>query len=299
MAGEIQNAFETATSTGLPGSTGPVGETPAPAVSPSAPAASAAEQLVEIKWNGKTEKVPYSQAIELAQKGYDYTQKMQDLARQREAFGGERDRYEKAIAEVRAFLQDKQRMRQYMAQLEGGGASASPAATPDPDAVVTAQDLEARLKAAKEELEGLTQRQIIETRQQLEVERLASAYANDLSTHIEGLKKLHPELRAIPKVDLLLKQEVREMRPRNLDEAKAMMKDVAQEQARQVRAYLDTERKTSAGAPAAASPLANGIEPRGGGQALPPAIARKFKGLDDPEFKAAVLQDIMGTGQGR
>jgi hypothetical protein len=44
------------------------------------------EELEEITWNGETKKVPKSELKELAQKGFDYTQKTQSLAAERKAF---------------------------------------------------------------------------------------------------------------------------------------------------------------------------------------------------------------------
>jgi hypothetical protein len=299
MVGDTQNAFEIANSTGLPGAEGT-----APAAPPTPPPAAAGapatspEQLVEIKWNGKTEKVPLAQAIELAQKGYDYTQKMQDLARQREGFGAERQRYEAAIQEVRTFLQDKARVRQYLQELEGGAASGTSAAAGAPEeTVITQAELEARIQRAREEMAGMLRTEQETLRMQIQTETLAGQYARELDGFIDGLKKSVPELRAIPRVEALLKQDVRAMGPKNLEEAKQMMRNVAQEHARSVRDFLAAERKgtTEPGAP---NPLANGIEPKGGGQVLPPAPAQKFKSMKDPDFRAAVLHDIQ-FGPGR
>lgn len=291
--GQTANAFEIASTTGLPG------QSPAPAASPAAPPASATpgggDQLVEIKWNGKTEKVPLATAIELAQKGYDYTQKMQALAKDREAFGGERQRYENAIAEVRTFLQDPQRVEAYLQEMRRQRGVATPgAAAADPDTPISQAELEQRLRAAREEFAGFTKDQLAELRQTIQVETLAGQYATEIGSYVEGLKKQFPELQAIPRLDRILKDEVRAMGPKNMEEAKSMMLAVAQEHARNVQNFLMEKRKEGGGTPGAGSPLANGIEPKGGSAALPPSVQQKFKGFSDPAFREAVIADIQG-----
>lgn len=256
------------------------------------------EQTVSIKWNGREEKVPYSRAIELAQKGFDYTQKMQTLAREREEFGATRQRYDQAFGEVRSFLQDPQKIRGYLQRLEGatGAAVQQASQTGDPDDIVTANQLQQKLAEAKQEFTGFTQNQLASLREQMQVENLAGQYSNDLNSHIGGLKKALPELRAIPKIDQILREDVRAMRPGNIQEAKEMMIEVAKQHAQTIKQFMLEQRKE--GSAGAVNPLRNGIEPAGGSAPMPPAPSEKYAGgIKNQQFKNAVVAELMQLAQ--
>lgn len=299
MANEL-NSFEAAQQ-GAVGGQPAGGETPQ--ATPGGATPGQAEEQFEIKWNGQVVKVPRSQMGEFAQKGYDYTQKMQALAKDREAFQSERQRYEQAIAEVKAFLEDDARVGQYYQELlksRGKKASGPSATQADPEGFISQAELESHLQRAREELLGKTQQEIAQMRQQLQIEAMAGQYNAELTSHIQALKTQIPELRAIPKVEQILKEDVRQMRPRTIEEAKEMLVNVAQQHARDVRQYLDEQRKTEGAGAGASGALANGIEPRGGSGPLPTASAQKFKGFNDPAFKQAILDDwakMGGTGR--
>lgn len=291
---EQMNAFEAASmNTSGEAPAAPAAETPS-----AAPSSPGTEQLVEIKWNGRAERVPLAKAIELAQKGYDYTQKMQELARQREEFGSQREKYtqyERAVSELREFLADQSRVEAYLNELRkrSGGSAAAP--TPDPDEVLTNAELQKRLEAARAELQGYTQQQLAEMRAQIEVETLAGQYTNELETQIKALTGQMPELRAIPKIEWILKEDVRLMGPKSIAEAKQMMVDVAKGHAERVRAF--TRSQGGGQAPAQPGALTKGIEPKGGGAVLPPVPASKFKGFSDPAFKDVVMNELISASR--
>lgn len=259
------------------------------------------EQLVEIKWNGRTEKIPYSRALELAQKGYDYTQKMQQLAREREEFGSTRQRYDQAFSEVRSFLQDKQKVREYLQRLEGTAAQAGrqAAATGDPDDVVTAQLLNQKLAEAKQEITGFAESQLQAMRAQMSTEQLAGQYAQDLNAHIGGLKKMMPELRAIPRIDQILKDDVRAMGPQNIQEAKEMMIEVAKQHQKQMQQFLMEQRKNEGAQGGSVNPLRNGIEPAGGAPPLPvrDQEGKYVGGIKNPAFKQSIIAELTQLAQ--
>lgn len=255
-----------------------------------------AEQLVSIKWNGREEKVPYSRAIELAQKGFDYTQKMQALAKEREDFQSTRQRYDQAFGEVRAFLQDPQKVEAYYRKLVGqtDAATARAQQTGDPDDVVTAQLLNQKLQEAKQEITGFAEQQLQQLRQQMSTEQLAGQFAQDLNSHIAGLKKAFPELRAIPRIDQILKDDVRGMAPQTLQEAKEMMVEVAKQHQKSIQQFLMDSRKDSG----SGNPLKNGIEPAGGAPPLPPKHEDKYPGgIKNPEFKKSIIAELTALAQ--
>lgn len=247
------------------------------------------EPELELKWNGRVQRVPQSRAIELAQMGFDYTQKMQDLARQREQvqqWVEEKQQYDAALAEVRQFLTDRQRLRQYLEQLEQ-------VSTEDAQQAVQSGQL------TPEQIQHLLAQQQAQTVQMLQamqarmyVDQLAGNYAQEFDRTIQGLREQFPVLNAIPRADRLIKEEVAAMQPRTLEEAKQFMVEVARNMAEHARQQF--------GKLSAASPL-KGIEPPGGAGPMPQAPPG-FKGkISDPQFKELVMQDlqrILSQGKG-
>lgn len=260
-----------------------------PTPSPVGPEAGAPGQdYLEIKWNNRTERLPRDRAVEFAQKGYDYTQKMQDLARQRQEFEGQRQQYDRALNEVRAFLSDQAKVEQYLQALRQQGGQQQQAAGSD-DELITAQQMQQQLQQQQQQLMGMTQQQLSAMRAQFEIDQLASRYTQDLDGHIKGITDQMPELRAIPRIQQILKEEVAEMGPRTLDEAKAFMIDVAKQHAQNVKNFFMEQRKQAV---TQGSPLQSGIEPPAGSAPMPPS-AGHFRKVSDPGFKDAVLNDFM------
>lgn len=56
------------------------------------------EELEEITWNGESKKIPKAELRELAQKGFDYTQKTQQLAEARRQFDAQAQAVQQSIA---------------------------------------------------------------------------------------------------------------------------------------------------------------------------------------------------------
>jgi hypothetical protein len=260
----------------------------APASTPAAaPAVPTTQDFLEIKWNNRQERLPLDKAREYAQKGYDYTQKMQDLARQRQEFESQRSQYDQALNEVRTFLGDPTRVEQYLQQLKQQAGTTNQPVTEDE--LITAQQLQQREQAMQQQMLGYTQQQIAQMRAQFEVDQLASRYTQDLDSHIAGLTSQLPELKAIPRIQQILKEEVGSMGPRNIEEAKAFMVDVARQHAQQIKDYVLEQRKQ---AESAGAPLARGIEPPAGSAPMPPAAGR-YKSISDPGFKQDLLNDFL------
>lgn len=264
-------------------------ESATPVESSGQPTSAAEQRMFELKWQGKTQRVPEPRAIELAQMGFDYTQKMQDLARQREQvqnWATEKQQYEAAIQEVRQFLSDRNRLRQYVQQMEGQHAEGAD----DPNALLTQQQVQQMLAQQAQQLQGMTAQQMQALQMKMQVDQLADRYTQDFDNHIRNLKEQMPTLKGIPKIDKLIKDDVAAMRPRGPDEAKQFMVEVARNYAEQARQYFLNERKTEGTAPNPA--LQRGIEPPGGAGPMPPAQPA-FKGkMGDAAFKNLVMQDM-------
>ena len=267
----------------------PPAEAPAPSTPTAAPTSAPAPSgdFLEIKWNNRVERLPRDKAVEFAQKGYDYTQKMQDLARQRQEFDAQRSQYDQALNEVRSFLGDPTRLEQYLQQLKQQAGTTHQPVTEDE--LITAQQLQQREQQWQQQMMGYTQQQLAQMRAQFEVDQLASRYTQDLDSHIGNLTQQMPELRTIPRLHQILKEEVGAMGPRNLEEAKAFMVDLARQHSQQIKDFILEQRKQ---ADSASAPLSRGIEPPAGSAPMPPA-AGQFKKLSDPGFKQSVVDDFL------
>lgn len=264
------------------------------ATSPVPGTQAAPEPEYEIKWNGKTERLPLSKLQEFAQKGYDYTQKMQQLAKDREGWTGERDRYTQAISEIQQFLQDRQRLKAYLTELERMQGGAPEPQAEDDERPLTRAEVLALQQQREQALMGQTQQQIAQLQQQYEVNQIASGYRAELSTHIKGLTDQMPELQVVPDLEDTLKREVQAMRPTSIEEAKSYMTEVAKQHQARIQKFMLEARK----APVGPNPvLTRGIEPPGGTGPMPPA-AKPFKSLSDPLFKQQVIADMLKTATG-
>ena len=268
------------------GDSGASGSTGGPLTGGTPPAA--APERYELKVGGKTIPVEgRDKMVEYAQKGYHFTQQMQELAQQRRAWESER---EQVVRELQTFLSDPNQIRRYLQQIEHqqGPAAAADAA----DQLMTAQQAKQLLEQELQQFGARTQQEMQQMRMQFEVDQLATQYTQTLDAHIGALKGQFPEIKAIPNVERALKAQVSEMGQRNLQEAQSYMHEVASQWASSVREHLDAERKKAVPPPAAQ----RGIEPPGGAGPMPPAQPN-FKSVKDPRFLQSVMSDLVNASK--
>jgi ABC-type transporter Mla subunit MlaD len=222
--------------------------------------------------------------------GYDYTTKMQELARDREAarsWEGQRQQYDSAIQEIRTFLQDKARVEQYLRE------AFDRQSADGEQAPLTQADVQRMLAQQRQELIGMTQQQMAQVQAQQQIDGLAQNYSQQFDSHIRQLADTMPELKSIPRLSKLLKEEVGEMAPRNPEEAKAMMTELARQWQGQIKSQQLESRKQQGTMPNPA--LARGIEPPGGQGPMPPAQPNYKGKITDQAFKDLVMSDIVKT----
>jgi DNA repair exonuclease SbcCD ATPase subunit len=256
----------------------PTPETAAPIETPAAP------QLYEVKVDGKVMKVPLDEALRGYSRTAKFTQEMQQLARERQQWQGELQRYQEAVREVQQFLQDRKRLGEYYRRLQGDTPEPE---QPSPDDPVTLQQLQAQLKQALQMRDQAWSQQVQQEIQQLKLDQLSSNYQNDFDAHISGLLTQHPELRRIPRVERLLKQEAAERGPQDPETAKALLSELAQEWAAQQSTFQTADDKRRA---AGTSQLKNGIEPPGGTAPATPGQTQVYKSLADA--RGDVMKDL-------
>jgi len=258
--------------------------TPEPAPSPApepatpAPVSLKDDDLIEVIVDGKPVQMAWKDARGGFMRNADYTRKTQEAARLRTEAESLQEQVEQAkqtlqqretqINEVlgnpekvaawyQMLLANRQQAGQTPAQAQAG-------------AQVDLQQLQAQLREE-------TQQYVTKATEELEVRQLAASYTQTLQQATDALKDQYPQLKAVRGIDRILREEVQQMKPATLAEAKDMLASAAKAQAEELDTYI-TERQKKA---AAGKTQATGIEPPGGKGVLP--APKKYKGVDDPE----------------
>ena len=264
----------------------PSPEPSAPAVGGDGPAGAPQQQqatvaptsdpnLYEVTVGGKKFRVPIDELTRGYSRQQDYTRKTMELAEQRRGWELERQRFDKEVEELKAWLNNPQNVYNYYQQLAqksgwqpGQPAPAAPGMTP-------------------EQIQADIDRRMGEATQKMELQQLTNQYVADIDSAIRSLKQTYPELNRIKGIDRVLRQEVASRDPGNIDEAKRLLGEVAQEQVNELKSWLTEHQKQAV---AASAPLKNGIEPPGG-SAPRPGPAPKMR-LGSQDLMQAVLKDL-------
>ena len=258
---------------------------PAPPAPPEPPAAPPAEDLFEVKIDGKPFRVPREEVIAGYQRQQDYTRKTMALAER----AREIERIQQEHASLRAereqlkqFLSDRAAVQEYLKQLQGFDT---------PDSPVTAGQMQQLVDRQLAMREQALERRFANMATELEVRQTATRYAAEIDSTISGALEQFPELKSVRRIERILREEVAERQPSNLDEAKALFLQVAKEQAEGLRNFAQAEKKRAA---ANEAQLRKGIEPPGGTGVQP--VPQKFK-LGSDELRKAFEQSLVEGGQ--
>lgn len=187
---------------GTPGGGAPPAASPAAAGAPAAqggeaggpPKGAPAEQLVELKINGKVEKLPLEKVIARAQQVTNITRREQELARQRDDLADKTNRLNKLLEEAengRGAAGDEDKISKLEAQIKTLTASEQARR----DEVV----LEKALKPAREKFPGLDEDAVLDI-------YLAKVKAGEIADGAEGMmaaaEEYHTKAEATRKTDL-------------------------------------------------------------------------------------------------
>lgn len=234
-------------------------------------------------------RLPVSELVKGYSRQADYTRKTQALAQQARQFqqwDQEKQAYEQALSQLRDFLQDRNRLAQYMAAL-GGDAQQAP--TQDPDEILTAARAQELLAQREQQLQRGFQSQLEQVRQQILTESLENQYSEAVTQKLRALGAQYPELRSIPGMEGLLRQAVKSQNPQGIDEALEMFDQAAQYYMKTIDGLAQ-----SRVAKVQQTPLARGIEPPTAATPAPPrGGADQYTGVRDPRLRDAVIKDIM------
>jgi hypothetical protein len=260
-------------------------ETPAAPADPAqgATAQPTLDDLFEVKVGGKSWKVPKDELISGYQRQQDYTRKTMELAEQRKLWDAERARFQGQIEEVKQWLQKPENVKAYLEQL------VARTGYEQPTEVTTAAQVKQMLENERQSMAQMQREQIAQATQEIELRRLSDNYAREIDTTLRDALSALPELKPIRGIEKMIREEVAERQPQSLEEAKQMLRQVAEERAQAIKAYLSEQQKAAA---LQAAPLKKGIEPPSTGS-LPAPRSGPTPKLGTPAFVESVMQDMI------
>jgi len=257
------------------------------AAPPSAPPAE--EPAYEVTVAGQVLKVPLSELLKGYSRTSDYTRKTQLLASRSKEWDERESQYQHVLGEAQQILSNRALLEQHLRSLGASPQQATQLAdqvAPQPDDVLTraqAQQLmEERERKLRDELQGQQSAGF----QELHLRQLTTEYSGALDAKLDEIATRHPDLPKIPGMDFVIKQAVKQQKPRSVDQALMMMDEAADYFASQVG---EVWKGKAAGMPP--QPI-HGIEPPRGSAPRPPAPAETYDSVSDPRLHDAVLQDL-------
>ena len=260
---------------------------PSPAPEPAKPLSLKDDDLIEVVVDGKPVQMAWKDARGGFMRNADYTRKTQEAARLRT----EAESLQEQVSQAKQTLQQREaQINEVLGNPEKVAAwyqmllaNRQQAGQPPAQAQAGAQ---ADLAQLQEQILAQTQERIEKATEELEVRQLAANYVQELSKATDALKDEYPQLKAVRGIDRILREEVQQMKPSSIQEAKTMLTAAAKAQAEELDSHF-TERQKKA---AAGKTQATGIEPPGGKGVLP--APKKYKGPDDPAFEQDLTQQI-------
>lgn len=293
-----------------------VEEASAPAASatpePAAPTASAASTFVPFVIEHKGKEIQIStieQAREYAQKGYDYTGKTMSLAEEKKAIRQLAEtikaREEQRQRELRDFLSDRNKVRQYLEALEASGGvqpqGAQPPAPPSDDDFepVSRQELAALEAKAIAAAAARAKEEFTQALEVVEVQRMQAGYANDFDRTIKELvATTYPALQDVEGIEELILADGRrffeaqfELAPERAVDPKAV-KQVMVESAKRRAERLEARHRVREKQVALQKQELVTKGPEGPGGSAPPQTAARELDLKSDELAQAVLEDV-------
>jgi hypothetical protein len=278
----------------------------AQAAEPSAPEQAAPEPVtaptpaeirreMELKWKGQSVRLPEDEVVSLAQKGYDYSQKTAELAREREMIVSQRAQLDQQAAELRQVLSDPQQLR----QLVQWAAEQQPDAL-DPNLAVTAQQAQQMIQQNLGQMQRQVQSEIKRAQLELETNRLEQEFSGSINQHLKQTLDKYPVLQDVEGMESLLRREALAYQQTKLaanpgtevtlPEVLDVMARAAQRQAQKIESRFQNMLK--ANAVRQSTVVRNGID--AGGSAPAPVPAPSFK-LFSKELRQLAMQDVAAS----
>lgn len=262
------------------------------------------EEELEILHNQQAVKLPKSEVLKLAQKGFDYTRKTMSLAEERRAFDAERltaqAEIQRQLLVLKDTLTDPNSLRelvQWAAAQQGMELTDQQAA--QAAASVTPQQAQQMISSQVQRLEQQLGTAVARAQHEIETNRLEKEYSATINTHLLNLTTAkYPVLQDVEGIDRLLREEVGAQvkslidadptREIPMDQTLKMLEKAAERRAAKIESRFKERLKETAVKQAKLT--STGIEPAGGGAPKPtPGATPK---LGSKELTALVYQDL-------
>lgn len=298
-------AAEVAPSTEAPTTTEEVKTTEEPtAEGEKQPQSTPEEEELELIHNQQGVKLPKSEVLKLAQKGFDYTQKTMRLAEERKAFDAERLTAQAEVQRQLLMLKDTltnpdslRELVQWAAQQQGVDMTDRQA--DQAAAQMSPQQVQSMVQSQIQRLEHQMGTAVARVQHELETNRLEKEYSAQVNTHLKSLTTAkYPVLQDVEGVEKLLKEEVAGQvkalidadpnREIPMEQTLKMLEKAAERRALKIEARFKDRLKETA--VKRAEIINKGIEPAGG-QIPKPAPGPTPK-LGSKELTALVYQDL-------
>ncbi len=231
----------------------------------------------EVKVGGKVFKVPLSELQSGYQRQNDYTQKTMKLSEERKTWEGKVSQYEQALNAVKDFLSDPKKVAEWLKKQHGYPLGEGAPA-----------DVEQLIEAKVKSVTDLTTKQLAQLKAELAQEQSVNSLKSEVDVIVKGQISQFPELSAIKGVERLIREEVAEMEPSDMDEAKLLFAQVTKRRADELRQFITEQRKGEA---VKKSQARRGIEPPGGSGVLPEP--EEELNLNDPKLRERILAKII------
>lgn len=260
------------------------------------------EELEELIYNGQVVRLPKNQVKDLAQKGFDYTQKRMADA---EAEKQRQNQFTEAYSELQrnlAAVQEAMRDDNKLAELRNAYRQQNGLPI-DPSDIPTVEQTQQLIKSQVAEVRKQLGTDLQRATFELETKRLENEYSVALNSHVEALTKQHPVLSDIDGIERILRDEVAANvaarikadpnKAITLEETQKMFSQAAERRATKIEARFNNMVKEKAVKQAAI--IKTGIEPPGGTTPVP--VQAKTPKLGSKELHELVLGDLM-AGKG-
>lgn len=302
-------AIEAAPAPESPVAPAPPQEAQPAATEPEAPVATTPPlplSQVEIKHRGKTVVIDDPEDLKaLAQKGFDYTAKTQELAEAKRQLEAREQTWLQREQQVVEFLADKARVAAYLQQ-STGQLQAQPQAQPvgqSPDDLLTVGQVQQLLAQQEQRLSQAVQQETSRVREQMpqvaELVQVRQAWAQDVDQHLASLQKKYPELQAVDDYPMAMKTRMRDYlqanpgQVSNLETAKAIIHDWSKAQAQKIRGLIDSQTKSTLARQASTAKPA--ILPPGGATTTQSGADTSGMRIGDPRLTAIVAAALQGA----
>jgi hypothetical protein len=193
------------------------------------------DALVKVTVDGKDLVLPWKEARGRISGGTKFTQNMQDLAKQRKEFDGERARLTALEQEnngYKALLRDKNALSKVIQAVHGislEAQAAEPISSNDPNEIATVGQAEAFAKAQAQTVQQLVEdtkkaleQKIVDTQMEIDFNRKKAAHEVVINGTLNDIFTKNPVLKSIPNVEDLIRFEVSKMATQEWTEKEAL-----------------------------------------------------------------------------